>query len=34
MPVPARDLCLSVEEYLQLEEASNERHEYVAGRIL
>lgn len=33
MSVPAHDLQLSVEEYLQREESSEERHEYVSGRI-
>ena len=33
MSVPAHDLCLSVDEYIELEHASKERHEYVAGRV-
>jgi Uma2 family endonuclease len=33
MSTPAHDLCLSVEEYLELEGTSAERHEYVAGRV-
>lgn len=33
MYVPAQDLCLSVDEYLEFEELSQERHEYVAGRV-
>jgi Uma2 family endonuclease len=34
MSMPAaHDLCLTVDEYLQLEETARERHEYVAGRI-
>lgn len=33
MSIPAHDLCLSVDEYLEFEESSRERHEYVAGRV-
>lgn len=33
MPIPAHDLCLSPDEYLELEKTSSMRHEYVAGRL-
>ncbi len=33
MAVPAHDLCMSESEYFELEESSQVRHEYVAGRI-
>lgn len=33
MSIPAHDLCLTVDEYLKLEETATERHEYVAGRV-
>ena len=33
MSLPARDLCVSLEEYLKREEASEARNEYVAGRV-
>ncbi len=32
MTIPAHDLQLSQEEYLDLEEKSSIRHEYVSGR--
>ncbi len=33
MALPAENLCMTVDQYLRLEEESRERHEYVAGRI-
>jgi len=33
MSVPAHSLQLSVDEYLDLEAASDVRHEYVSGRM-
>ncbi len=33
MSLAAQDLCISAEDYLEYEETSVERHEYVAGRM-
>jgi Uma2 family endonuclease len=33
MSIPAHDLCMTIEEYLQMEQSAHARHEYVAGRV-